>query len=58
MSDLGHPVRMKFIPSLTFKVTCYRPITERLPKPPGRNWSKALKKRCPELVARRIKALN
>jgi hypothetical protein len=28
MSDLGHPIRMKFIPSLAFSVTCHRPTTE------------------------------
>ncbi|KAH8204826.1 hypothetical protein TruAng_001015 [Truncatella angustata] len=58
MSDLGHPIRMKFIPSLAFRVTRHRPATERPLKPPGRNWSKALEKRHPELIARRVKAVD
>jgi hypothetical protein len=58
MSDLGHPVRMKFIPSLAFRVTRHRSATERPLKPPGRNWSNALQKRHLELIARRFKALD
>jgi hypothetical protein len=58
MSDLGQPIRMKFIPSLAFRVTRYRPTTDRPLKPPGRNWAKALQKRHPELIARRVKALD
>jgi hypothetical protein len=49
---------MKFIPSLAFRVTYHRPATERPLKPPGRNWSKALEKHYPELVARRVKVLD
>ena len=37
MSDLRHPIRMKFIPSLAFSVTRHRPTTERPLKAPGRN---------------------
>jgi hypothetical protein len=58
MSDLGQSVRIKFIPALAFRVTCQRPTTEKPLKPPGRNWTKALEKRHPELVARRVKALD
>jgi hypothetical protein len=58
MSDLGHPVRMKFIPSLAFSVTRHRSTTERPLKAPGRNWAKALEKRHLELGARRVKALD
>ena len=56
MSNLGHPVRIKFVPSLAFRVTRHRRATDRPLKPPGRNWSKALEKRHPELIARRVKA--
>ncbi|KAK4907945.1 hypothetical protein LTR49_023094 [Elasticomyces elasticus] len=45
MSELGTPVRIKSEQD--------RPL-----KPPGKNWVKALEKRHPELVARRVKALN
>jgi hypothetical protein len=51
MSNLGQPVRMKFIPSIAFRVTRHRPTTDRPLKPPGRNWTKALEKRYPELIA-------
>jgi hypothetical protein len=33
MSDLGQPIRMKFIPSLAFSVTRHRPTTDRPLKP-------------------------
>ena len=58
MSNLGHLIQMKFIPSLAFSVTRHRPTTERPLKAPGRNWAKALEKRHLELVARRVKALD
>jgi hypothetical protein len=58
MSDLGYPIRMKFIPSLAYSVTRHRPTAERPPKAPGRNWAKALEKRHPILQARRVKALD
>ncbi|EMR88324.1 hypothetical protein BcDW1_3031 [Botrytis cinerea BcDW1] len=58
MSDLGQPIRMKFIPFIAFRVTHHRPPTNRPLKPPGRNWTKALEKRHPELITRRVKALD
>ena len=58
MSDLGQSVRIKFIPSLAYSVTRHRPTAERPPKAPGRNWAKALEKRHPILLARRVKALD
>ena len=47
MSDLGQPVRIKFIPSIAFNVTRQRPAADRPLKPPGRNWAKALEIRHP-----------
>ncbi|TVY18693.1 hypothetical protein LARI1_G006121 [Lachnellula arida] len=44
--------------SLTYSVTRHRPTTKRPPKAPGRNWAKALEKRHPILLARRVKALD
>ncbi|TVY17574.1 hypothetical protein LARI1_G004946 [Lachnellula arida] len=41
-----------------YSVTRHRPTTERPPKAPGRNWAKALEKRHPILLARRVKALD
>jgi hypothetical protein len=49
---------MKFIPPLAYNITRHRPTTERPPKTPGRNWAKALEKRHPILLARRVKALD
>jgi hypothetical protein len=58
MSDLGQPVRIKFIPSIAFSVTRQRPATDRPLRPPGKNWAKALGKRHSVLKARRVKALD
>ena len=33
MSDLGQPIRIKFIPFIAFRVTCHRPTTDRPLKP-------------------------
>ena len=58
MSDLGYPIRIKFIPSLVYSVTRYRPTSEKPLKAPGYNWAKALEKRYLILRARRVKALD
>ena len=58
MSQLGQPVRMKHIPSIAFSATRQRPTSERPPKPPGKNWAKALENRYPELQAKRVRALD
>ena len=58
MSDLGQPVRIKFIPQIAFGVTFQRPMADRPLKPPGKNWAKALENRHPELKARRVRALD
>jgi hypothetical protein len=58
MSDLGQPIRIKFIPSIAFSVTRKRPKADRPLKPPGKNWVKALENRYPELQARRVSALD
>jgi len=58
MSDLGQPVRIKFIPSLAFSVTHQRRPPDRPLKPPGRNWAKALEKRHSVLQARRVRPLD
>jgi hypothetical protein len=58
MSDLGHPIRIKFIPSIAFNVTRQRSKADRPLKPPGKNWAKALENRHPQLQARRLGALD
>jgi hypothetical protein len=58
MAELGTPVRIKYIPSIAFSSTRHRPLPDRPLKPPGKNWVKALERRRPELVARRVKAMD
>ena len=58
MSDLGRPIRIKFIPFIAFRVTRHQPTTDRPLKPPVRNWTKAREIRHLELIVRRVKALN
>lgn len=58
MSDLGQPIRMKFVPSIALSVTRQRPAADRLLKPPGKNWTKALERRHPILTARRLGAMD
>jgi hypothetical protein len=35
MSNLGQLVRIKYIPTLAFRIACHRPTTYRPLKPPG-----------------------
>ncbi len=58
MSNLGQPVRIKYIPSIAYLATRHRSVSERPLKPPGKNWAKALENRNPELKARRVKAID
>ena len=56
MSNLGHPVRIKYIPSLAFSLARQRSTT--IDKPPGKNWARAFEKRHPELKARRVRSID
>lgn len=56
MSNLRHPVRIKYIPSLAFSLARQRFTT--VDKPPGKNWARAFEKRHPELKARRVKSMD
>jgi hypothetical protein len=58
MSDLGQPVRIKYIASLAFSITRHRPIDKRPLKPPGKNWARSFEIRNPILTARRVAALD
>ena len=58
MSNLGQPVRIKYIPSIAFSATRQRPIHNRPLKRPGKNWAKGLENRHPQLRAKRVKALD
>jgi hypothetical protein len=58
MSDLGQPVRIKFIPLLAFCVARQRSEQGRPLKPPNKNWARAFEKRHPDTQARRVTALD
>jgi hypothetical protein len=58
MSDLGQPVRIKYIPNLAFVATHARTPIDRPLKPPGKNWPKAFEKRHLETAARRVTAMD
>jgi hypothetical protein len=58
MSDLGQPVRIKYIPSIAFSVTRHRSPTNRSVKPPGKNWARFFERRHLVLKARRVRALD
>jgi hypothetical protein len=58
MSELGTPIRNKFIPSIALSITRHRPETDRPAREPNKNWTKAFERRHPELQTRRAKALN
>lgn len=58
MAELGTPMRIKYIPSIAFSSTRHSPLPDRPLKSPGKNWVKALERRRPELVARRVKAMD
>lgn len=58
MSDLGQPVRIKYIPSLAFSIARYRALVSRPKKPLGKNWARCFEKRHPILKAKRVRALD
>lgn len=57
MSSLGHPVRIKYMRSLAFRIALRR-STNRPLKPPGPNWPLAFEKRHGELRERRVKTID
>ncbi|KAF2429980.1 hypothetical protein EJ08DRAFT_688066 [Tothia fuscella] len=57
MAEFGQPVQIKHIPSLAFIIARQR-STNKPPKPLGKNWAPAFKKRHPELKVRRCTALD
>ena len=58
MSDLGQPVRIKYIPSLAFSLTCRRSTTDKPIKPPGKNWARSFEIRQPQLKSRRVRSID
>ena len=58
MSDLGQPVRIKYIPSLAFSLARRRSTTDKPIKPPGKNWARSFEIRQPQLKARRVRPID
>jgi hypothetical protein len=57
-SELGHPVRIKFLPSIAFSVARQRPSPKKPNKLPGQKWARCFAKRHPEIKARTVKPVN
>ncbi len=57
MAEFGQCVRIKYIPSFAFSVARQR-LTNKPPKPPGKNWARVFEKRHLELKAKRMRALE
>jgi hypothetical protein len=58
MSNIGYPIRIKYIASLAFIIARRRSSVDIPIKPPGKNWHKAFEKRNPELNSRKVKAVD
>ena len=55
MSDLGSPVRAKFLSSWIAR-QCI--TSNKAVKPPGKNWARAFEKRHPESRSRKVRAID
>ena len=58
MSNLGRPIRIKYIPFLALIIARRRSTVNKPIKPPGKNWARAFEKCHPELKARRVRAVD
>ncbi len=58
ISDLGNPVRIKFLHSLAFSIARQRFTTGKAIKPPGKNWAQGFSKRHPVLKLKRVRAID
>ncbi|PSN58573.1 hypothetical protein BS50DRAFT_448315, partial [Corynespora cassiicola Philippines] len=57
-SHLGHPVRIKLLPSIAFSIARQRCSVNRPSKPPGQKWARAFAKRHPEIKSRTAKPIE
>jgi hypothetical protein len=57
-SNLGSPVRIKYLPSLAFIIARQRSTINNVIKPPGKNWAQAFERRHPELKPKRVRAID
>ena len=58
MSDLGNPVRIKYLPWLAFNIARQGSTMDKAIKPPGKNWAQGFEKRHPALKPRRVRAID
>ena len=58
MSDLGQPVRIKYILSLAFSLARQRSTTDKPIKPPGKNWARSFETRQSQLKVRRVRSID
>lgn len=58
ISDLGNPVRIKFVPCLAFVIARQRSTTEKPIKPSGKNWAQGFLRRHLALKLRRVRAID
>jgi hypothetical protein len=58
ISDLGNPVRIKFVPSLAFVIARQRSTIEKPINPPGKNWAQGFVRRYLVLKSRRVRAID
>jgi hypothetical protein len=58
MSSLGHPVRIKLIPLLAFRIARRRSTVTNAIKPPGKNWPRAFERCHKKLKSRRVRAID
>jgi hypothetical protein len=57
-SELGHPVRIKFLPSIAFSVARQRSSVKKPNNPPGQKWARCFAKRHSEIKARTVKPVD
>jgi hypothetical protein len=56
MADLGNPIRIKGLPLLAFSIARQR-SSNKVTKPPGKNWARGFQKRHLALKSRRVRAM-
>ena len=57
-SELGHSVRIKFLPSIAFSVARQRSSLKKPNKRPGQKWARCFTKRHPNIRARTVKPVD
>ncbi|PVH73100.1 hypothetical protein DL98DRAFT_431862, partial [Cadophora sp. DSE1049] len=58
ISDLGNPMRIKFVPSLAFTIACQRSTIKKPINLPGKNWAQGFVRRHPALKSQKVRAID